>query len=188
MIKKLTIIFALAVAALNCHAERTNLYDKLPGEGYVGYAGVETVSPGFFGDGGFAAGVTTEHGWMVTPKVFFGGGVGYIRDFEQSEGVVPIFASGRFFFPSEYMRKIYPHVSARLGGEIATHGGSGTFMQLSVGFRVPFSDSFAINVEVGPQYATKFRREHRVGEESYGKGFKAEGMRFAFFGRVMFEF
>lgn len=188
MIKKLSILLVAAAAVLTVHAERTNLYDKLPGDGYVGFAGVELTSPGFFGDGGSAVGVTTEHGLMVTPKIFFGGGVGYLHDLEQGEAVVPIYAAARFYFPSEYMRKIYPHVVARLGGEVATTGGGGTFMQLGLGIRVPFSDKFALNVEVGPQYATKFEREHLSDNVTWGNDFKANGMRFAFFGRVSFEF
>lgn len=188
MFKKLSLLLVALAAALGSHAERTNLYDKLPGDGYVGFAGVELASPGFFGNGGFAAGVTTEHGLMVTPKVFFGGGVGYVRDFEQHEAVIPIFAAARFYFPSEYMRKIYPHVSARLGGEVATHGGGGTYMQLGIGFRIPFSEKIAMNLEIGPQYATKFEREHRSDEATFGGDFKANGMRFAFFGRVTLEF
>lgn len=188
MIKKLILTLSLGAAVLLCRAERTNLYDKLPGDGYVGFAGVEMTSPGFFSDGGFAAGVTTEHGVMVTSKVFFGGGVGYIRDFERHEAVVPIFASARFYFPSEYMRKIYPHVSGRLGGEVATHGGGGTYMQLGIGFRIPFSEKLAMNLEIGPQYATKFEREHRLDDVSVFGDYKANGMRFAFFGRVTLEF
>lgn len=188
MIKKLSVLLVAASAALFANAERTNLYDKLPAQGYVGYVGVEMTSPGMFSDGGSAAGVTTEHGLMATSTIFFGGGVGYMRDFEQHQSTIPIFASARFYFPSEFMRKIYPHVSARLGGMVASQGGGGTYAQLGIGFRVPFSEKLAMNVEVGPQYATKFEREHRVGDVSYGNDFKSAGMRFAFFGRVTFEF
>lgn len=188
MIKKLGILMMALAATFAAKAERTNLYDKLPGQGYVGFAGAEMTGPGFFGDGGFAAGVTTEHGVMATSTIFFGGGVGYMRDFEQHEAVIPVFATARFYFPSAFMRKIYPHVSARLGGEVATHGGGGTYMQLGIGFRIPFSEKLAMNLEIGPQYATKFAREHRSDEVTYGGDFKSNGMRFAFFGRVTFEF
>ncbi|MBE6305952.1 MAG: hypothetical protein E7082_08600 [Bacteroidales bacterium] len=190
--KKL-IIMTVAIAAALCSQAAelkryTNLYDKIPAEGYVGFGGVEIVAPGFFGDGGYSVGVTTSHGWMVRPTIFLGLGAGYIQDFDDDQGVVPIFAEGRIYFASEYMRRIYPHIGARIGGVVATEGGGGTYIQLAGGFRVPFSNKVALNVEVGPQYATKFERQHDLNQIGVNTPFKSKGMRFSFFGRINIEF
>lgn len=189
--KKLLILLIAAVAALGAQAKPksyTNLLDKVPSQGYVGFAGVELMSPGFFGDGGFNAGITTSHGWMVRPTIFFGLGTGYVADFRNEKGVIPIFAEGRLYFPSQYMRKIYPHIGARLGGMIATEGGAGSYVQVACGIRVPLSEKLALNIEVGPQYATKYERERRSDIITFNSPFKSSGMRFSFFGRVNFEF
>lgn len=191
--KKLLILMVAALAAIGAQAEPakkryTNLYDKIPSAGYVGFAGVEISAPGFFGDGGFGAGITTSHGWMVRPTIFLGLGTGYIADFNNDKGVIPIFAEGRLYFPSQYMRRIYPHIGLRLGGQVATEGGAGTYVQVACGFRVPFSEKFAMNVEVGPQYATKYVRERRSDIITINQPFQSSGMRFAFFGRINFEF
>lgn len=193
MIKKKFLILLAVLAALTCQAKElkryTNLYDKLPAHGYVGYAGVEFVSPSQFGHGSTGIGITTTHGWMVRPTVFVGGGIGYLMDTDNSDkGVIPIFAEARFFFPSEFMRRIYPHISARLGGTVATEGGGGTYMQLGAGIRVPFSDNLALNVEVGPQYATKYERAHNLDNVTFNAPFRSNGMRFSFFARVSLEF
>lgn len=191
IMKKLLILFAVISAALGANAELkryTNLHDKIPSEGYVGFAGAEIMSPGFYGDGGFSAGVTTAHGWMLRPTVFLGLGTGYIADFQDSKGVIPIFAEGRIYFPSEYMRRIYPHINLRAGGIVGTEGGGGTYFQAGAGFRVPLSEKLALNVEVGPQYATSYTRERRSDVINHGGPFKSGKMRFAFFGRINFEF
>ena len=40
--------------------DNTNLFEKIPEEGkYVGYAGIEIMSPGFFGDGGLEFGFSS---------------------------------------------------------------------------------------------------------------------------------
>ena len=185
----MTVAIAAALCSQAAELKRyTNLYDKIPAEGYVGFGGVEIVAPGFFGDGGYSVGVTTSHGWMVRPTIFLGLGAGYIQDFDDDQGVVPIFAEGRIYFASDYMRRIYPHIGARIGGVVATEGGGGTYIQLAGGFRVPFSNKVALNVEVGPQYATKFERQHDLNQIGVNTPFKSKGMRFSFFGRINIEF
>ena len=165
----------------------TNLYDKVPHSGYVGNVALEIASPGAYP--GSAAGVTTTHGCMVTPKILAGVGVGYLHAFNSGKGVIPIFAEGKFFFPSEHMRRIYPHIGVRLGGQVGTEGGAGPYSQVACGIRIPFSDRVALNVEIGPQYAGKYERLGASNTTvTYNKPFKAHGERFSFFGRVSFEF
>lgn len=169
--------------------QHTNLLEKVPEQGkYVGYAGVELLSPGFFGDGGVNFGITTTHGAMLRDRIFVGGGVGYFADFRNGKGVIPIFADGRYFFRSQFQRRIYPHIGARAGAQIATEGGVGGFVQLALGLRVPFTEKFAMNIEVGPQYATHYEREHKQNMISTGKPFTTAGNKFQFFARLNFEF
>lgn len=197
MKKLLPLIVAIA-GALNLGAatprsnknDYTNLYEKIPAEGsYVGNVALEIVSPGSYGQGGFNVGITTVHGKMFTDRLFLGLGTGYMADFHYGEGLIPIFAEGRIYFPSQYQRRIYPHIGLRAGAEIATEGGCGGMGQIALGFRIPLSEQLALNVEVGPQYATKYEREHGANEISAtGKPFRASGGRISFFGRVIFEF
>lgn len=165
---------------------RTNLYDKIP-SGYVGQVALELASPGAFG--GASGGVTTSHGYMIRPTVYVGGGVGYIHSFDHSQAVIPIYAEGRVYFPSEFMRRIYPHINLRLGGQVATQGGASFYSQLAVGIRVPFSDRLGLVVEVGPQYVGKYARGGiHPGTTTFNEPFKPNGHGFAFFGRIAFEF
>lgn len=169
--------------------EHTNLLEKVPEEGkYVGYVGVELVSPGYFGDGGANFGLSTTHGVMLKDRIFIGGGAGYFADFNNKKGVIPVFADGRYFFRSQFQRRIYPHIGGRLGVQIATEGGVGGFGQVALGLRVPFTERFALNVEVGPQYATGYEREHELNMISTNKPFKSAGCKFQFFGRINLEF
>lgn len=191
--KKLIILLMASLAVVGAGAaelkRHTNLYDKIPAEGYVGYVGVELGAPGSFASGGFSIGATTSHGWMVTPRAFLGAGTGYIANTSFSDcGVIPIFAEGRLYFPSQYMRRIYPHIGARVGAQIATQGGAGGLIQIACGFRVPFNERLALNVEVGPQYATAYEREHGQNQVTYAGDFKSAGMKFSFVGRIYFEF
>lgn len=188
--KKTLLVGLLALSASVCFAKPkpyTNLYDKVPHSGYVGSVALEIASPGAYP--GSAGGLTTTHGYMVRPTIFAGIGVGYLHSFNNDHGVIPIFAEGKFYFPSEHMRRIYPHVGVRLGGQVGTQGGSGLYSQIACGIRVPFSDRLALNVEVGPQYAGKYER---LGGSSttvtVNQPFKAKGQHFGFFGRVSFEF
>lgn len=169
--------------------KKSNLYNKVPLEGhYVGYAGIELASPSFFGDGGANYGVVTSHGYMVTDKIFAGAGVGYIEDFTNKQGVIPVFAEGRYFFQSQYQRRIYPHINARAGALFATEGGTGFMLQAGIGIRIPFSNSFAMNFEIGPHYSTKYRRQAGKMELTYNGPFKNSDYAFGFFARVNFEF
>jgi len=194
MKKLLTMIVALAgalsvLAATPKQSRYTNLYEKIPAEGsYVGFAGVELVSPGAYGNGGVNFGITTVHGKMFTSRLFLGAGAGYIADFHNDKGLIPIFVEGRFYFPSQFQRRIYPHIGLRGGVEVATIGSCGGTFQAAIGFRIPLSEKLALNIEVGPQYASKYEREHGEGQASVGAKFRPAGGRFAFFGRVNFEF
>lgn len=188
------IIAAVIVAAFSLTARaaelkrHTNVYDKIPAAGYVGFAGIEVSAPSAFNGGGADYGITTSHGWMLRPTFFLGAGAGYIRNFHYGEGVIPIFAEAKLYFASQYMRRIYPHIGLRVGGQIATEGGSGVYSQLACGFRVPVSEKLAINVEIGPQYSGRYSRQKRSDEINIGGPFKAKGTKFGFFGRVALEF
>lgn len=164
---------------------RTNLYDKVPHD-YVGQVALEIASPGAYG--GSMGGVSTTHGYMVRPTVFVGAGVAYYHSFDVKQFVVPIFAEGRIYFPSEHMRRIYPHISLRLGGQVASEGKPSFYSQAAVGIRVPFSDQLALAVEVGPQYAGKYERNATDKTLTANQPFVAKGHAISFFGRVAFEF
>ncbi len=188
--KKILVMGLVALMSSVCYAKPkayTNLYDKVPHSGYVGNIGLEVNAPGAYP--GTSMGVTTSHGFMVRPTIFVGAGVGYLHSVSHGHGVIPIFAEGKFYFPSEHMRRIYPHLGVRLGGQVGTQGGSGLFSQVACGIRIPFSDRLALNVEVGPQYAGKYERGGASNTVvTYNRPFKSAGQRFSFFGRVSFEF
>lgn len=203
--KKVSLIFAAILAAISLSAaepeaktteqkvdprdKHSNIYEKVPLEGkYVGYVGIELLTPSFFGGGGVDYGVTTSHGAMITNRIFLGGGAGYMQDFNNSIGLFPVFADFRYFFQSKYQRRIYPHIGARAGAVIPTEGKVGYMVQLGLGVRIPFSENFAMNVEVGPQYATKYERDTEDKYVSIGKPFVSNGDFFSFFFRVNFEF
>lgn len=178
----MTLVASVCVAKPKAN---TNLYDKVPHAGYVGSIGLEVSAPGAYGSTGL--GVVTTHGLMVNPTIFAGVGVGYLHSVSNGQGVVPVFAEGRFYFPSRYMRRIYPHVGVRLGAQLGTEGGAGLYSQVACGIRIPFSERLALNVEVGPQYAGKYERAEK-GQVTYNAPFKSKGQQFGFFGRVTFEF
>lgn len=164
----------------------SNLLEKIP-SGYVGSFGVEVNAPGAYPEA--AGGIMTVHGYMVSPKIFAGAGVGYIHSITYNQGVIPVFAEGRFYFASQYMRRIYPHLGLRLGGQFATEGGSGIYCQAASGFRVPVSEHIALNLEVGPQYVTKYTRGGRHDATvTFNEPWKTNGYTFGFFGRLSVEF
>lgn len=163
-----------------------NLFEKIP-SGYVGSVALEVNAPGAYPES--AAGFSTVHGWMVRPKLFLGAGAGYMHSIRYGEGVIPIFAELRCYFASQYMRRIYPHIGLRLGGQLATQGGGGFYSQMACGFRIPLSESFAMNLEVGPQYVTKYTRGGRHDSTvTYKAPWMVNGYTFGFFGRIAFEF
>jgi len=169
--------------------KRSNLYEKVPLEGtYVGYAGVEMMTPGFFGNGGVNAGVTTSHGYMVKRALFVGGGVGYLQDFNHSLGIIPVFAETRYFFQSKYQRRIYPHIGARAGAIIPTEGKAGFMVQAHVGVRIPLTESFAMSLELGPQYAAKYKPKDVTAPGQIDQPYVQNGDFFSFFARLNFEF
>lgn len=189
--KKLIIALVATMVAFSASAELkryTNVLDKIPSSGYVGFASVEFCAPGNYNGDGADFGITTTHGWMVRPNMFLGGGVGYIRSFRHGQATIPIYAEGKLYFPSQYMRRIYPHIGLRLGGQLATQGSGGVYSQLACGFRVPLSEKIALNVEVGPQYASRYSREPNGDKVTFGGPFRAAGTKFGFFGRISVEF
>lgn len=164
----------------------SNLLEKIP-SGYVGSFGVEINAPGAYPES--AAGITTVHGYMVKPKIFIGGGIGYMHSVRYEQGIIPLFAEARFYFSSEYMRRIYPHLGFRLGAQFATEGDTGTYAQAACGFRVPVNEHIALNLEVGPQYVTKYNRGGRHDlTVTYKEPWKSSGYIFGFFGRLSVEF
>lgn len=175
----------IAIAAQK-EDKNSNLIDKIP-SGYVGTVSVEINAPGAYPE--TAAGIETVHGWMVKPKIFLGAGVGYIHSVRYNEGVIPIFAESKFYFASEYMRRIYPHLGLRLGGQIATEGGAGIYSQAAIGFRIPLTEKLALNLEVGPQYVTQYTRGGRHDSTvTYKEPWASNGYTFGFFGRLGIEF
>lgn len=164
----------------------SNLLDKIP-SGYVGSFGVEVNAPGAYPES--AAGVMTVHGYMVKPKTFIGVGTGYIHSIRYNQGIIPLFAETRLYFASEYMRRIYPHIGLRLGAQIATQGGTGFYSQAACGFRIPLNDRIALNLEVGPQYITKYTRGGRHDATvTVNEQWEQNGCTFGFFGRLSIEF
>lgn len=164
----------------------SNLFDKVP-SGYVGSFGVEVDAPGAYPES--AIGAITVHGYMVKPKIFVGAGTGYIHSVRYEQGVIPIFGEARFYFTSEYMRRIYPHFGLRLGAQIATEGEPGIYSQAACGFRVPVTEHVALNLEVGPQYVTKYTRGGRHDATvTVNEPWKQNGYAFGVFGRLSLEF
>ena len=168
------------------HKEDSNLIDKIP-SGYVGTVGFEFYTPGAYKSSMFGA--TTVHGYMFSSRAFIGAGVGYLRDFDAEKYVIPVFAEGRYYFPSMFMRKIYPHIGLRLGGQIGEEGGTGFYGTLAAGVRVPLSEKLALNLEVGPQYSGKYEQTGNS-DVTLGVGtpWESRGSHFAFFARLMLEF
>ena len=164
------------------HVSAIVLAPKIPQKGYVGDVYLDVMAPGSFAHAGSLFGFTTTHGAMVTERHFVGLGAGYLRDFSAEEGIIPIYAEGRIYFPSASVHRIYPHIGMRLGGIYATQGGGGVYGTLACGIRVPVSTSLALNVEIGPQVTTKYNRT------SYGADFSSDGMHIGFFGRIGLEF
>ncbi len=175
----------LAACSVGAAKPRTNLYDKIPAQGYVGHLSAEMSAPSPYGSSGI--GLSTTHGWMVGSTQFLGAGIGVVYTPFAEQSVIPIYAEGRVYFPSEFMRKIYPHVGARVGGQIGTEGGSGVYLQAMGAVRVPLSEQVALNVEVGPQYTGSYTRQVRPDEISYGKPFHNNGGQWGFFIRCGVE-
>ncbi len=164
----------------------SNLIEKIP-SGYVGSIGFEVNAPGAYPES--AIGVTTVHGYMVKPKIFLGAGTGYIYSVRYGQGVIPLFAEARFYFSSQYMRRIYPHLGFRGGAQFATEGETGFYGQVACGFRVPVNEHLALNLEVGPQYVTKYTRGGRHDlTVTVNEPWKQNGCTFGFFGRLSLEF
>jgi hypothetical protein len=158
---------------------------KVPQKGYVGQVDFEVLAPGVFAASGANIGFTTTHGAMVDDRHFVGLGAGYLHDFDCDHGIIPIYAEGRIYFPSEVLSRIYPHVGLRLGGMYATEGGGGLYATLAVGIRVPLSTHrTALHVELGPQFTSKY---NHAGTTIVGK-YSSDGTHFGFFGRVGVEF
>ena len=164
----------------------SNLLDKIP-SGYVGSVGFEVDAPGAYPES--AIGAITVHGYMVRPKIFVGAGTGYIHSVRYDQGTIPVFAETRFYFTSGYMRRIYPHFGLRLGAQFATQGEPGFYSQIACGFRVPVSEHVALNLEVGPQYVTKYPRGGRHDATvTVNEPWKQNGCLFGIFGRLSIEF
>ena len=164
----------------------SNLIEKIP-SGYVGSFGVEVNAPGAYPES--AIGAMTVHGYMVRQKIFVGAGAGYIYSVRYGQAVIPVFAETRFYFTSEYMRRIYPHFGLRLGAQFATEGDPGIYSQAACGFRIPINEHIALNLEVGPQYVTKYSRGGRHDTTvTFNEPWKQNGCTFGFFGRLSVEF
>jgi hypothetical protein len=158
---------------------------KIPEKGYVGQFDFDILAPGVFAASGANIGFTTTHGAMVDDRHFVGLGAGYLHDFDADHGIIPIYAEGRIYFPSEVLSRIYPHVGMRLGGIYATEGGGGVYATLAVGIRVPLAaHRTALHVELGPQLTTKYNSPTN---DIFGE-YRSDGTHFGFFGRVGIEF
>ena len=109
---------------------------RQPQKGYRGFADWDnmlSISFAFIaGDGGESrviTGFTTSHGYQFNNWLYVGGGTGFMYDLNWKKGmvnygdprmVIPIFAEGRL---DAKWGKFTPYFSARLGGNVASHGG-----------------------------------------------------------------
>ena len=148
--------------------------------GYMGEASIEVLATGAYHSADI--GITTTHGVMFKDRYFFGGGAGYLRDFNANQYLIPIYIDGRIFFKSAGNKRIYPHVGLRLGGALVSEGSSGFYGALSGGVRVPIGRHLGLSINIGPHLITKYERP------SYGKAFHANGYKIGFFGRVSMDF
>ena len=156
-------------------------YNTLPKKGYAGQVGVEMMAPGAYQNGSTNFGISTVQGAMVTWRHFVGAGVAYLHDFTAEQGLIPVFAEGRIYFPSQKAR-IYPYIGVRLGGAFATEGGSGFYGAAAAGIRVPVGLRYGLSVEIGPQIMPSFTRA------TPSDPYTHDGSDYAFFARVNFSF
>jgi|GluameStandDraft_1065615.scaffolds.fasta_scaffold00078_19 hypothetical protein len=187
--KKLGLLLSAIIAAAISSAAQTPadttavmeaITQPIHPNGYMGEASIEVLATGAYHSADI--GITTTHGVMFKDRYFFGGGAGYLRDFNANQYLIPIYIDGRIFFKSAGNKRIYPHVGLRLGGALVSEGSSGFYGALSGGVRVPIGRHLGLSINIGPHLITKYERP------SYGKAFHANGYKIGFFGRVSMDF
>lgn len=127
------------------------------------------INPGFLtGDGGSStvfAGFATSHGFQFNSWLYAGGGAGFEynlnwkkhRNSEHGRWVIPLFAEGRLDARWDCFT---PYFSARLGANLADHGG--VYFSPTVGYRFNWGRKSSINFSMGMSlYGRRFTsREH----------------------------
>ena len=83
----------------------------------MGEASIEVLATGAYHSADI--GITTTHGVMFKDRYFFGGGAGYLRDFNANQYLIPIYIDGRIF-SSPQATNAYTHVGLRLGGALVS--------------------------------------------------------------------
>lgn len=98
-------------------------------------------------------GLNTTHGYQFNNWLFVGGGVGFEYNLDwksdrNNDGephyVIPLYAEGRL---DAKWGKFTPYFSARLGGNLADHGG--IYFSPTIGYRINWGRKTAINLGLG---------------------------------------
>lgn len=157
--KKLIILLVAFVTFSNVLFSQALPSPKLPPfvlNPLPGYYTVNEVTYGFgLGDTNvdyakYVAGFTTVHGYQINRYFLAGAGTGAF--FYNGGFNMPLFLSGRFSYPV-IDRQIVPYVNAE-GGFLFNfddfNGGTRIFVNPVLGARYTLSQTFAINLGVGP--------------------------------------
>lgn len=140
------------------------------------------INPGFLtGDGGSStvfAGFATSHGFQFNSWLYAGGGAGFEynlnwkkhRNSEHGRWVIPLFAEGRL---DARWGRFTPYFSARLGANLADHGG--VYFSPTVGYRFNWGRKSAINFSMGMSlYGRRFKSRELILEPGGGITFGPE--------------
>lgn len=135
-------------------------YARQPEKGYRGFVESSNyldINLGFLaGDGGSSrvfTGLNTSHGYQFNSWLFVGGGIGFEYNLDWKSGynndgephlVIPLFAEGRL---DAKWGRFTPFFSARLGANLADHGG--IYFSPTVGYRFNWGRKTAINFGLG---------------------------------------
>lgn len=137
-----------------------NIYAVQPTQGYRGFVDSSNyldLNFGFLvGDGGSSriyTGGSSTHGYQFNNWLFVGGGVGFEYNLDwksdrNNDGehryVIPLYAEGRL---DAKWGKFTPFFSARIGANLADHGG--LYFSPTIGYRFNWGRKSAINLGLG---------------------------------------
>lgn len=157
MKKILLLIAAMAVLPFTASA----LQPQRGYRGFVDWSNSAKFDMGFLSienepgdDTEIFTGISTSHGYQFNNWLYVGGGAGfeYNLDWKAYENeydenacyIIPIFAEGRL---DAKWGRFTPYFSARLGANVANHGG--VYFSPTVGYRFNWGRSSAINLSLG---------------------------------------
>ena len=139
--KKVFFIVCLFLGSISTFAQRDL--------GYRGFADV-SVGIGVTTDSKFMVGLSTVHGWQLTPNLFLGGGIAAndiaYKDYDESNDaiVVPLFGAVRCDFGKG---SFTPFAEVRSGYDFIC--GNGFYLNPSVGIHYAKKDNFGYNLSLG---------------------------------------